>query len=201
MALDGIQRKTRTMLPTSLGTKGSQKSSFLEVFSTKTKPNDPTSSVITHPVNSRFFDDTLHEKKLPPNSSSPLIMTNKHVITKLYNLQLKAHRQEREECYRLQRTFGTIKRPTETQYDSLVSKPVLYQKRWDITIETIRVQKEAYVASPLADSTSPLQVPIYQKSFFHPYSTNKAKYRTHARNVEITCLSLSSFLAAYKAQV
>ena len=57
------------------------------------------------------------------------------------------------------------------------------------------------MASPLADLTSPLYVPICQDLFFHLYSKNETEQRTHARNVAIACLSLSSFLAAHKAQV
>ena len=156
---------------------------------------------MTPPLKSGFFDDTLYEENLPPNPPSPLIMTNKQVLTKLYDLQLKAHRQEREECYCLQRMFDTVKQPTETQYNSLVSKPSFYQTRWYITSATIRVRREACMASPLADLTSPLRIPICQESIFHPYSKNETKQRTHACNVGISRLSFSSFLVAYKAQV
>ena len=204
MALDSIQRTTWTILTTSLTKKGSQKSSFSDVFSLETSPNSSANDpnpVMTPPVKSGFFNDTLHEENPPPNPRSPLIMTNKQVLNKLYDLQLKAHRWEKEECYRLQRIFGTIKRPMETQCASLVSKPALYHTRWDITSATIRVQWEAYLAYPLADSTSPLCVLICQESFFHPYSKNETKQRTHAHNVDIAHLSLSSFLDSYKSQV
>ena len=68
-------------------------------------------------------------------------------------------------------------------------------------IKHIRVRQEAYAASPLADLTSPLRVLVCQDSFFHPYSKNETKQCTHAYNVDIAHLSLSSFLAAYKSQV
>ena len=67
--------------------------------------------------------------------------------------------------------------------------------------ETIRVRWEAYIASPLADLTSPFCILICQESFFHPYSKNETKQHTHTRNFDIARLSLSSFLAAYKAQL
>ena len=40
MALDSIQQTTRTMLTTSIGTKCSQKSSFLDVFPHETSPSN-----------------------------------------------------------------------------------------------------------------------------------------------------------------
>lgn len=75
MALDSIQT-TQTMLNTSLGTKGSQKSSFLDIFSHETNSNDPNSSVITPPVKSGFFDDILHKEDRKPNPLSPFPAPN-----------------------------------------------------------------------------------------------------------------------------
>lgn len=75
----------------------------------------------------------------------------------------------------MQRMFWTIKRPTETQCASLVSKPSLYQKRWDITSETIRVRQEAYKASPLADLTSFLA----SQSIKTPFTTSIPKMKAN----------------------
>ena len=53
MALDSIKQKTQTKLTTSFGTKGIQKSSFLDVFPLETNPSDahaPT-PVMTLPCN------------------------------------------------------------------------------------------------------------------------------------------------------
>ena len=58
------------------------------------------------------------------------------------------------------------------------------------------------MASPLADSTSPLRVLIDQDSPYpHPHFKHDTKRRKDARHVAIARLSLSSFLDAYKAQV
>ena len=60
MALDSIQRTTRTTLNTSLGTKGSQKSSFLEVSPFETNPSNahtptPPPPTMTLPATVSFY--------------------------------------------------------------------------------------------------------------------------------------------------
>ena len=122
MALDNIQQTTRTPWTTSLDSKkGSQKSELLDSFSS-VKPsldyNEMTPNEMTPPVHPQ-----------PPSTfsleySAP-VMTNNQVITRLSDLRLKAKQRERVEFYRLQRTFVSVPRPTETQCASLVSKPTL----------------------------------------------------------------------------
>ena len=130
------------------------------------------------------------------------VMTNKQVLTRLNNLLLKAQQREQVEFYRLQRTFVSVPRPTETQCASLVSAPTLYQTRWDITSTTIRARLEAYMASPLADLTTPVRIKMNPTSpYGHPHFKHDTERRKHARHVAIARLSLSSFLDAYKAQV
>ena len=70
-------------------------------------------------------------------------MTNKQVIMALYNLDLKAQQQGKEEFYCHQSMSGTYKQLTETQYASLLSKSALYITRWDITSDHIRVRQWA----------------------------------------------------------
>ena len=75
MELDSIQQTTQATLTTSLAKKGSQKSSFLDIFPFETNPtssvNDST-PVMTPPLKSGFFDDKIHEEYIPLNSPSPL---------------------------------------------------------------------------------------------------------------------------------
>ena len=196
MALDNIQR-TQTPWTTSLDSKkGSQKSELLDGFSyvkpslKKMTPNKMTPPVYPQP---------------PSNFSlaySAPVMTNNQVITRLNNLRLKAKLGERVEFYQLQRTFVSVPHPTETQCTSLVSKPTLYQTLWDITSTTIGKRLEAYLDSPLADLTSTLCVEIDPLSPYpHPHFKHDTEQHKHACQVAIACLSLSSFLDAYKAQV
>ena len=128
-------------------------------------------------------------------------MANKQVVKRINNLILKAHRCDQAEFYQLQHTFLSVSRPTETQCASFVSTHILYQTLWDITRATIRARLEAYMASPLADLTSPICVPICQDSIFHQHFKHDTKQHKHVHHVAIAHLSLSSFLDAYKYQV
>ena len=98
MALDSIQQTSWITLPTSLDTKGSQKSSFLDVFSSAnhsfSPPYDPTPPKMTLLVESVILNDNLHDEYLPlPSAISvelvsfhgpPVLLNNTQALTFLF---------------------------------------------------------------------------------------------------------------------
>ena len=129
MTLD-CQQRTQTMLTASLGKKGIQKPSFLDVFTFKFH------SVKTPP-------DTLNPNNVSDNDSDKdyiPTMTNEQMIMSIYNLKFKTQQQQQQqEVYCRQSMYGTYKWPTETQYSYLVSNYALYRTCYDITSDHIRM--------------------------------------------------------------